>query len=200
MNEFDKRNRHFILPGIKGKSGEVHNGISYVNAPGWILNVNGVAAQLFNFENRFRTPHASLNQDTDPADGDEVNRIFKGWHYNFSDEPVADGADQDGDPSYSHHNYQIDILNGDGGIDSYRFPDTFWSNVPKLISDTTITNPIILYDVSRKGHLAYLTTGSNLYHYSRLVIEKPDGTKVTYKIVFDMRLQDSDFRSGELYP
>lgn len=200
MNGFSKRTGTFISPGLKQDvPGRFHTGVGYVNQPGWILNFNGIAVQLFNFERNIVTRAPEVrhlgdpNDWVTPASGINVNRIFKGWHLNFTEQynPDQCNGNEAGDNDYT--TYQIEILSGDGGIDSYRFPQTSQNGFPQFVVNQghhTEIQP--LFDLNKSGVFAYLRTTDSPNRYSQFVREHRDGRIERFRIIYDMTIQDAD--------
>lgn len=71
-----------------------------INSPEWILSVNGIAIQVFNFETKFFTNSSGPTT----ISGNNLHKLIPGYH--FTDRLKAAGNDND----------RINILAGDGSL------------------------------------------------------------------------------------
>lgn len=72
---------HYIVGRLRGKLLSEHSNLVNINAPAWILSVNGIGIQVFNFENSLHSwtagpPHASKR--------DSVSLLVSGYHLNVT--------------------------------------------------------------------------------------------------------------------
>ena len=165
-------------------------GMSTISTPGWILNVNGVAVQLLNFNNRFSTFgfKNGSNPDGEYTSGLNVQRMFNGWQYQFKLEKISDGG------SYASNRSKIEILNGDGGTDVFELPigSNEFGHLWPIAGPSLSSKSMELIDVNRKGLIAklYFLENDSLYseenydYLNRLLVLYPNGMKVDYKIDF----------------
>ena len=215
FNEFDKHGEFMEIAPPMGSNISNTNGVSNISSPGWILNVNGVAVQLFNEQRDIRnfTSTSLASQPTDswftPMNAPlntSPNRIYKGWHYNFTAEKKYDSFGKE--VTSSPYSYQIDILNGEGGIDSYRLDNRDKNGVPietfdLRVRDGKTTMP--LYNTTRSDELAtlYVDYGlaqfSSILKYNMIRIEKTNGVVITYRIVYNMKFSSKDVQKNPIY-
>lgn len=71
------------------------------NFPEWIVDLNGIAVQVYNFETNFLTPGNSNNY----VYGNDVNALIPGYHFSNEMRPVS-----------SSNADRINILAGDGSV------------------------------------------------------------------------------------
>jgi hypothetical protein len=176
------------------------NGSSTISTPGWILNVNGVAVQLLNFNNRFITygqAHSNAPDDLYTS-GNNVQRMFNGWQYQLKLEKVTNQSGTN-----SKNRSKIELMNGDGGTDVFELPidDRDWGGEWPFLEQG---REYELIDVNRKGLVAKLYYEGNYglkpngYNYlNSLVVLYPNGMKVSYKIDFETYLNQEDIRSTD---
>ena len=174
-------------------------GISNISIPSWILNVNGIAVQVFDFNKRIYTDnHANVSTHH------QVNRAITGWHLQMIKEEHRDN----GGLIYT---YSIQILNGDGGMDVFRLngKNYYRGEAP---TPNNLKSPILI-DMNRKGLIAKLfrdnlELNDPLHNnpYNRLLIQRPNGDKIVYKIDYNFYMNDKDipiddktFNTGKAY-
>ena len=93
---------------------QINNGDYEINAPEWIIGINGVAVQTLNFENNFYF-HDNNNMygrsESDPLLGETVPMLIPGYHYtNRIEDPI--NQSKEGKLSYDY----IEFLMADGSI------------------------------------------------------------------------------------
>ena len=138
---------------VPSSSGSIPNNAN-INLPEWIISVNGVAAQVFNFEIEAH----NITDDDSPtpigkATGDNVCTMVDGWHVS----QTYNGGDL----------VQINILSGDGGVNSFK------STIPGGSGNFEY------YDCSIGGTVkSYL---SGVTGQRTLEVYRGDGTVVTYQ-------------------
>ena len=214
------RSDHFFTPN-NPKNNILRNtpdAPSKVNTSGWILNVNNVCVQLFNWENRIKSLSPNFNTGNFISDitnhtnlypfqsdrmnvplvgGNAINRVFQGWHYSLVILP-----DLAKSPHYTTYQKQIEILSGDGSVLSFRLPsETTVQDETFLLNKNSFGNKdeLVLYDYNKSGYIATLFSESTLNWYNKIRLDNGNGQIVIYEIKQGYKLHTDELDIDERY-
>jgi RHS repeat-associated protein len=135
-----------------------------LNLPEWIISLNGIAVQTFNFENDIITRRTLFDEKI--AEDDDISTLVNGYHNCYTWRPPGEG--------YTYSRGIIQILMGDGSIKEFYSEDHEAGYLYHMIYGR-------YHSLSKEDK----STGY-LYHINHqvayFVLFQENGTKVTFKV------------------
>lgn len=136
-----------------------------MNAPEWIISVNGIAIQVLNFETNFFTTKSS-DPNIHYINDDSVKLLIPGYHFDGSLEAAGSG-----NPN------RINILAGDGSVISLVRISTETETDSLYVGDYVYEGKELYY----RAKVSYIETGGYTgFRRRKVELLKGDGTVCTF--------------------